>query len=155
RGGWVVGRSVALGRSFSAMEVVLAGLGLAYLFRRDRALCWFFGIAAFAAGPGFIAYSNTNLSVAVLQAVLERFFMVVHVVLAPVTALGLVFVGELAAARVGPLWGRRAALATAAAAVAVAIAVAVGSYGTLDQSTDRTARLFGLDTLSAVRPGAI
>src|SRR4029077_21291561 len=108
RGGWVVGRSVALGRSFSAMEVVLAGLGLAYLFRRDRALCWFFGIAAFAAGPGFIAYSNTNLSVAVLQAVLERFFMVVHVILAPVTALGLVFIGELAAARVGPAWGRGA-----------------------------------------------
>lgn len=155
QGGSVIDRLVALARSFSAVEALLGGLGFAYLFRRDRALFWFLGVAAFGAGPAFIAYSNTNLSVAVLQAVLERFFMLVHVILAPVTAVGVVCIGELAAARVGPLWRRRASLVTAAAAVAVTIAVAAATYGTLDQATDRTARQYGVDLLSAVRPGAI
>jgi hypothetical protein len=155
QGGSAVDRIIALGRSFTAAETVLAAVGLAALYRRDRAWCVVVALAAIVAGPVFVTYTNVTLAYAVLQAVLERFFLLSHVVLAPVCAVGIVAIASVAAARVTAARQRVVELAVSGAALAMAVGVAATQLPAIDQHDSHFARTFAEDILSSARPGAI
>lgn len=154
QGGATAERVLSFGRSFTVGEAILLAIGLAALYRRDRVWFWFIAIAGAISGPAFIAYTNINLSVAVLQAVLERFFLLAHVVLAPIAALGVVAAAE--ALRKGLRAPRSMArLAAAFPAIGIAVGVALVQLPRVDQSENHAARTFAEDILASVRPNAI
>ena len=155
QGGSAAERLLSFARSFTLAEIVLVALGVALLYRRDRVFFWFLTLAALVSGPLFVIYSNTNLNVAVLQAVIERFFLLAHVILAPAAALGVVLLGELAATRTGRRRERSVRGAVAGIALVAAVLVAAASFDRIDERDRHAARTFADDILSAVRPSAI
>ena len=148
QGGAVGDRLVAFGASFGAAEALVALVGAVVLYRRERVLFWFTAIAFAMAGPAFVAYSNISLVIPVAQAVLERFFLLGHVVLAPLAAVGIASLGDTVRRR-----GAEAAIA--AAGIALAIAVTALSFHSIDRSDDQTARTFAEDILASTPQGAI
>ncbi|HEV2249447.1 MAG TPA: DUF2723 domain-containing protein [Candidatus Limnocylindria bacterium] len=151
QGGTVGDRIVAFARSFTLLEAVLAIAGFGWLYRRSRDVFWTFAIALAAAGPAFVLYANANASIALAVAVLSRFYVLVHVLAAPVCAAGIRGLAELVARR------RRAVAELGLAAVAaVAIAaLAVVTYPRVDRSADLDARHFAEDLLASAPDGAI
>jgi hypothetical protein len=155
QGGSVAERVVALLGSFTPAEAILVAIGAVVLFRRDRALFWFFAIAFAVAGPAFVAYSNINISTPLTRSVLERFFLLSHVIVAPLAALGLVGIGQFVRDRVARPRASLAEAAAGAIAVAVSVAVAAASFGAIDESDNHFARSFAEDILSTARPRSI
>ena len=155
QGGSATDRILALAESFNVAEAILATLGALALYRRDRVLLWFFGLGFVIVGPAFAAYSNISLSSQLTRSVLERFFLASHVVLAPLAALGIALIAEVAGGRRGMLRGRTASLAAAVAAVAVAAGLAWTQFDAIDRSQDHWARSFAEDILSTARHDAI
>ena len=155
QGGAIGDRVVAVLTSFTPAEAVLVVLGAILLYRRDRPLLWFFALAFAVTGPAFAAYSNLDITTALARSVLERFFLLPHVVVAPLSALGIVFAGELARERVGAAWRVRTRSALAALAVAAAVAAAAVSFSSIDESDNHFARHFAEDILATARPNAI
>jgi tetratricopeptide (TPR) repeat protein len=155
QGGPITDRLGDLAASFGVAEAALVALGAVLLYRRDRALFWFFLGGLLVAGPGFVAYSNINITAGVARTVLERFFLMGHVIVAPLAALGIVFVGELASRRAGQAMARATTVGVSALAIVASLAVAFAGFGTIDKSDDHIARTFGEDILRTVRPGAI
>jgi hypothetical protein len=152
QGGSAVDRLVLFARSFNVAEAVLAAAGAAALYRRDRMAFWTVAIAFLLAGPAFVAYANVRVDLPVTQAALERFFLLPHVVAAPLVAVGMTSIAEWLRPRGA---GARMEAAVAAPALAIAIAVAALSFGSIDQGSDRTARNFGDDILKTARRGHV
>lgn len=152
QGGSVIERLAVFATSFTVVGPVLAAIGVASLYRRDRAWLWTSAIAFAVSGPLFIAYTNINLAFPVLHAVIERFFLLPEVVLAPLAAVGIVAIAD--AARV-PALMRAAPIALSALAVAVAAGIAFSRFAAIDESDDRLARAFGMDILDSTRQGAL
>jgi dolichyl-phosphate-mannose-protein mannosyltransferase len=152
QGGSVVQRLGVLAASFTVPEAILGVAGLAVLYRRDRAWFWFASTALLVTGPAFTAYSNINLAFPVLYAVVERFFLLPHVILAPCAAVGIRAIADtIRSAR-----ARAAALtAVSVGASAMALGIAIAMFPAIDQSEDRIARSFAEDILSSTRKGAI
>lgn len=154
-GGAATDRLLELARSFTVVEAVLVGAGAVRLYRADRVWLAFVALAVALAGPAFVVYANINVSAFDLtRAVLERFFLLGHVLVAPLAALGVLAAADALArvVRAGPGWRERG---TAAAAALAAIAVAAASFGDVDQSRSGTARAFAEDILATARPDAV
>jgi hypothetical protein len=92
------------------------------VYRHQRWYLWFSLIAFVCAGPFFVWITNLNLATAPSALfVLQRFFLLLHVVLAPLLAFGVLFIIEtiassaptLRSAHVG--WITGAGLSAAAA----------------------------------------
>lgn len=167
-------RLLALTTSFTAVELVLVIPGVVSAYRHRR---WYFamGMLAFlVSGPLFIAYANLAIEkfgLILLEAlrrgdpdiiralpylfVMERFFLLGHVVLAPFAALGVVSIGEWIAGRVRPGLQRFATLAVAVVAIAALGAGVAVNYRDLDRSTNHVARQYGEDLLASLPPHAI
>lgn len=153
-GGTFDERVIALTRSFTPVEGLLIVLGVVAAFGRLRTYLWFTAIAFAVAGPAFMAYANLDLSQPFGLFVLERFFLLSHVVLAPLLALGAALAIDLAGTRL------RLGAATATAAVSilviVAAAVSVSShYRAIDQRDNHVARTYAEDILNTLDPHAI
>jgi hypothetical protein len=155
QGGSIVDRIVALLGSFTPAEAILVALGAILLFRRDRTLFWFFVIAFAVAGPAFVAYSNINISTPLTRSVLERFFLLSHVIVAPLTAVGVIGIGQLVRDRVARTRAPIAEAAAGAIAVTVSVAFAVASLSAIDESDNHFARRFAEDILATTRPSGI
>jgi 4-amino-4-deoxy-L-arabinose transferase-like glycosyltransferase len=97
-GGSPIERLVAFGRSFSVLEWLLLAIGFRYAYRWLRWLFWFTLLAVVLPGPAFAVYANINLAQPWALSVLERFFLLAHVLLAPIVGLGVIQLGELARA---------------------------------------------------------
>ena len=154
QGGSAIARVAALLNSFGLVNGTLTALGAVLAYRRLRWYFWFATVGFAFAGPLFVIYSNVNLSVGVTLFVLERFFLLSLVVMAPLMAFGLVFLTELA---VAGLRGRRSA-ARAVVALGAAAAVLGGvafNYRMVDQSENHLARNFASDVLATLEPGSI
>jgi hypothetical protein len=146
-------RLVLFARSFNVAEAVLVAVGAATLYRRDRVAFWTIAIAFLLAGPAFVAYANVRVDLPVTQAALERFFLLPHVVAAPLVALGVT--ATAAWLRPRGVAGARIEAAVTTPALALAVAIAALSFGAIDQSGDRTARGFGEDILKTARAGHV
>lgn len=154
QGGTGVERLTDFGKHVNPVLAVLALLGFVQAWRRAR---WYFwaALAMFVvAGPVFLAYANANVQDATARFVLQRFYLLPQVVVAPLAALGLVLPVEMARRRleVLPRW-----LPSAVAGVAiVAAAVELGlTYRIVDRSNDHVARDFAMDILSTARENTI
>jgi hypothetical protein len=153
QGGAPLDRVAALLASFTLLADGLLLLGAVQAYRVQRWYFWFALLAFAAAGPLFVAYANINLAVPAALFVLERFFLLAHVVLAPLMAFGVLLAAELLARGV-----RRRAPAEAAVALGVgaaALALVLVHCAALDQRENHVARHFGEDILASLEPGAL
>jgi hypothetical protein len=153
-GGSPVDRVIALGASLTIPMAVLSVLGAIQAYRRLRWYFWFSAIAFAFTGPIFVAYANINLSMPLTTFVLERFYLLPHVVIAPLMAFGILAAAELLAAAV-PVLRAQATTAAASAAIVAVLAGAIVNYREIDQSKNHVARRFAEDIFETLEPGSI
>jgi 4-amino-4-deoxy-L-arabinose transferase-like glycosyltransferase len=175
-GGSPVDRLVALGASFGIIMGMPLLLGAIHAYRQCRWYFWFSLLAFAFTGPVFVAYANINLSVPLTRFVLERFYLLSHVVLAPLVAFGVLLVTGLVASVVPRSWckgfdstaagrklprldlnsarGASTALVTAAMLLCITAGV-IANYREIDQSKNHAARRFAEDIFATLEPDSI
>ncbi|HWY40149.1 MAG TPA: DUF2723 domain-containing protein [Chthoniobacterales bacterium] len=148
-------RLVAFFASFGLLNGLLIFAGSIEAYRSRRWYFWFSLLAFLFAGPFFIWITNLNLETAPSALfVLRRFFLLSHVLLAPLMAFGVMLIAGIVA-RLFPLI-LKAALPLVGCACLIAIVVTVAmNYHRLDQSRNSLARQFGEDVLAEVQPNSI
>jgi len=129
-------------------------LGAIHDHRRPRWYFWFLGLGFTFSAPFFAGVANMNLDATAAAWVFGRFFLLSHVLLAPLMALGIAGAAEAIAARTRGI-SVRATEAVAAAVVLIAIGGAVARYATMDQSNNHVARRLAEDVFMTVEPGSI
>ena len=151
-GGSPFARIIALGASFSVLGGLLLLLGAV----RARHIWYFwFCLVGFAfTGPIFSAYANLNVSVGPTRFVLERFFLLPHVILAPLMAYGVFLIADAIGSMAPAIRPYSTALSTFAV-VLIVLAGVVANYRTMDQSRNHTARRFAEDVFATLDRGAI
>jgi hypothetical protein len=147
-------RLVALAASFTVLEGALIVVGFVRLWRDRR---WYFVACLLSfslAGPAFAAYANVDLGNRVALWVLRRFFLLSHVLVAPLVAFGYASVAGAIASRIDTQ--RRLAEVTLASLALLLIAVpAALRYPAIDQHDNHVARLFAEDVLRSLPPGSV
>jgi hypothetical protein len=154
-GGSHVLRIIALGRSFGPLAAALIAMGAFRAWQSCRWYFWFSLIAFVFAGPFFVWISNLNLATAPSALfVLQRFFLLSHVVVAPLLAFGVLFLSETILLVVPAL--KAAALPIVAGILfMVAVGIVAANYHRIDQSTNSIARRFGEDVFATTNPGSV
>lgn len=131
--------------SFVSAFGLLIIIGAVRAFREARSYFWFTLIAFVFVGPFFIWITNLNLTAAPSALfVLQRFFLLSQVVLAPLVGFAVVALAEFVARTAGIRSSRAAQIATTACLACVLIYVA-SHYRRLDLSKNAIARRFGED----------
>jgi len=154
-GGSPTARIVALIMSFGPVAGTLALLGAIAVHRRERWYFWFTVIAFVCVGPLFVAITNLNLAMAPSALfVLQRFFLLSQVVLAPWFAFGVLTIAKVIA-RYAPAWPLLPLRLTAAACLIAVIAIVLTNYRGVDQSRNVIARHLGEDIFATTEPGSI
>jgi hypothetical protein len=149
RGGAPIARVGLLLGSFTPLEALLIAAGAFAAWRERR---WYVAGAAAAfvvAGPAFVAYADIDPADPVNRVILERFFLLPHVIAAPLLGLGVALLARLAARPDVPRW------TVHAATVAATLVIALVALPSVDRRDDRVARGYGADILESVEPGAI
>jgi len=130
--------------------LVIAGAVAAYLSRR-----WYFwfSLTAFVfTGPFFIWITNLNLQHAPSALfVLQRFFLLSHVLLAPIAAFGVLFLAKMLA-RFTEAFAVPIVATTCLLAIAATVAL---NYQRLDESRNTIARQCGEDIFASTQPRSI
>ncbi|MEY2554871.1 MAG: hypothetical protein QOF93_15, partial [Verrucomicrobiota bacterium] len=148
-------RIAALGVSFGSVAGLLIILGAIRVFQRVRWYFWFSLIAFIFSGPFFIWITGLNLTTAPSALfVLQRFFLLSHVALAPLAAFGVLALAQFVARATGSTrsFALRVAATTCLAAVVIVIAT---DYRRIDQSRNLIARHFGEDVFNMIPPNSI
>ena len=154
-GGSAIARIAALVVSLGPATGALVLLGAIAAYRRARWYFWFSVIGFAAAGPFFAWIANLNLATAPLAIfVLQRFFLLSHVVLAPLSAFGVLMMAD-AVARYWPALSVCSLRLAAAVGLAAAMSIALTNYRRVDQSRNLIVRHFGEDVFATVEPGSI
>src|SRR5260370_18704229 len=148
-------RLAALCVSFGPVIGVLIILGAIQAFQRARWYFWFSLVAFIFTGPFFIWITDLNLRTAPSALfVLQRFFVLSHIVLAPLIAFGVLalaqFIARSTSATPLPVFSIAAAICLVAGAIMVA-----AIYRRLDQSQNFIARRFAQDVFNTTRPRSI
>jgi 4-amino-4-deoxy-L-arabinose transferase-like glycosyltransferase len=154
-GGSAIPRIAALLASFGPLTGILTVLGAIRVYRLRRWYLWFTAAGFIFAGPFFVWITNLNIATAPSALfVLQRFFLLSHVVVAPLAAFGVLQTTELIGRLIPGLraWGLH--LVSASCLVA-ALAVVVTNYRRIDQSRDFVARHFGEDVFATIDPGSV
>jgi 4-amino-4-deoxy-L-arabinose transferase-like glycosyltransferase len=147
-------RLVALAASFTLLE---GGLVLVGFMRAWRSLRWYFwgcSLSAFLAGPAFAAYANVDLGNPVALWVLRRFFLLPHVLLAPLAGFGYATAAGVIASRIHER-RRQADVALASLALALIAVPAALRYSAIDQHDNHVARHFAEDVLRSAPPRSV
>ena len=154
-GGSPWARLAALGVSFGPVAGLLIILGAIRVFQRERWYFWFSLIAFIFTGPFFVWITGLNLATAPSALfVLQRFFLLSHVLLAPLTAFGVLALAQFVAKSISstPSFALRVVTATCLAAVLISAAT---NYRRIDQSRNFIVRHFGEDVFNTIRPHSI
>jgi hypothetical protein len=140
--------------SFGLLLGVLIFAGAIEAYRSRRWYFWFTLLAFVFAGPFFVWITNLNLQSAPSALfVLQRFFLLSQVVLAPLMAFGVLLIARVIARR--PVMSTLALRLTAAPClIAIAASIAI-NYRHLDQSRNFIARRFGEDVFDLTSPNSI
>ena len=152
-GGSAQDRILALLAALDPVQWILLVAGGVYAWRVQRWLATYLLIGFVLAGPAFAVYSQAKLVEDVARAILERFFLMSHVVVAPLAGYAVLWAAGLAARVRLPERAMKAALPILAAAAALALVPL--SYRDVDQSTNRVARSFGEDILGTLKQRTI
>jgi hypothetical protein len=148
-------RIAALGGSFEPIAALLIILGAVRAFRQAHWYFWFSLIAFIFAGPFFIWITGLNLATAPSALfVLQRFFLLSHVALAPLIAFGVLALVQFLVRHTGSTQSLTLRIVAATCLVAVVINVTT-NYRRLDQSRNSIARHFGEDVFDTIRPNSI
>jgi hypothetical protein len=148
-------RLAALFVSFGWLSGLLICAGAIEAYRSRRWYFWFTLIAFVLAGPFFVWITNLNLGTAPSAVfVLQRFFLLSQIVLAPLTAFGLLSISEVIARCLPSLSTVSLRLIAAACLLAIGVSVSM-NYRSLDQSRNSIARQFGEDVFALARPHSI
>jgi dolichyl-phosphate-mannose-protein mannosyltransferase len=151
-GGSPLARIIALCAFFGPVAGMLILLGAVQAYRRQRWYFWFSLIAFLCVGPLFAWITNLNLATAPSALfVLQRFFLLPQVVVAPLIAFGVLSVAEVVASSVP---ARPVPLVAGALLIVLVVSV-ITTYRRVDQSHNRIARSFGEDVFTTVDPHAI
>ena len=135
--------------SYTPLEAVLLVVGAVRAWRSTREYALPAAVAWIVCGPAFIAYANIDTADPVNRSVLERFFLLPHVIGAPLLGLGLSALADAAPRGIVPRgW------VVGAGAVA-AMVVAILAYAPIDRHDEHVARNYGADLLASVDQGAI
>ena len=150
-----VERLVAFGASFTVLETLLVVTGLARAWRSGRWYFWATSGSALLAGPLFAAYANIDVGNLPLLWALRRFFLLPHVILAPLAAIGFTWLAELIVSRTERERQRAAVLSLAGVALAVVVVSAGLRYPSIDQHDNHVARFFAEDILNSSPPRSV
>jgi hypothetical protein len=155
QGGSVWPRIVTLCYSFGGVMGLFVILGAIRAVRYCRWYFWFTLLAFVSTGLLFAMISDFNLPGMVGGAwVLERFFLLPLVAVAPLVALGVVMLAERLASVASEL--RRNSVPIIAGGLVVVLAVGlVTNYRRIDHSRNHIARNYGEDLLASVGPDTI
>jgi dolichyl-phosphate-mannose-protein mannosyltransferase len=141
--------------SFGLIAGVLILLGAIRAYRRARWYFWFTLIAFVFAGPFFVWITNLNVQTAPSALfVLQRFFLLSQVVLAPLTALGACQLAEFIQRRIQSSFETALRLIAAACLVSIVISLTT-SYRRIDQSRNSIARNFAEDVFAMSPPHSL
>jgi hypothetical protein len=154
-GGPVWPRMAAFFVSFGWLSGLLICAGTIEACRSRRWYFWFSLIAFVFVGPFFIWITNLNLATAPSALfVLQRFFLLSQVVLAPLAAFGVLAIAEVVARCLPSLSILSLRLTAAACLIAIA-GIVFANYRHVDRSQNFIARQFGEDVFALARPDSI
>ncbi|HEY2124603.1 MAG TPA: DUF2723 domain-containing protein [Chthoniobacterales bacterium] len=147
-------RILALLVSLGPLLGLMIVLGFIQAWRRHRSYFWFTLLAFTFTGPFFIYITNLNLKTAPSALfVLQKFFVLSHVVLAPLSALGIILAGQLIS---GTKLRAHAATTLVATLLLLGAGLTVlGNYHRHDLSHNHLARDFASDALHSAPPNSI
>lgn len=148
-------RLISLGASFTLLEATLVVLGALEAYRRRAWYFWGCVLSFAIAGPAFAAYANIDVSNAPLLWALRRFFLLPHVILAPLAGLGATALVNVVASRVAAEKQRSVDVAVAACVFALIGATTALHYDAIDQRRNHVARVFAEDVLTTLRPNSV
>jgi hypothetical protein len=141
--------------SFGWLAGILICAGAIECFRTRRWYFWFTAIGFILAGPFFVWITNLNLASAPSALfVLQRFFLLSHVLLAPLMAFGVLLLANLIGRLLPPMSIFALHVTTAICAIAIAASVFV-HFRILDQRRNFIARQFGDDVFALAQPHSI
>jgi dolichyl-phosphate-mannose-protein mannosyltransferase len=153
-GGSPFDRLEALGASFGILAGILLLVGAVQAYRRSRSYFWFALLSFTFTGVVFAAYANMNLSAPLTGLVLERFFLLPQVAVAPLIAFGVLLGAELFASVAPRVQAQSRVLISVTVLLAVAGSVAA-NYRRLDQSRNHATRTFAEDIFATLKPDSI
>ena len=147
-------RLAALFVSFGPVAGLLTVLGAIQAFRRTRWYFWFSLVAFVFTGPFFVWITDLNLSAAPSALfVLQRFFLLSHIVLAPLIGFGVLALAQFVARSTSAT--ALGALCIVAACLVAAAIMAATNYRRIDQSQNLIARRFAQDVFNTTPPGSV
>jgi 4-amino-4-deoxy-L-arabinose transferase-like glycosyltransferase len=132
--------------SFLILEAVLLVVGVVAAYQRCRWFLWFTLLTFVLAGPGLIAYANMDVADEG-RWVLEHFFVLPHVIVAPLAALGFTYIAEQLGRYVKPVLTESVLAVVALALIAVPVSQ---NYRKLDQHDNRIVRTYAEDVLASL-----
>lgn len=140
-------RLTVFAASFTILEAVLLIGGAVLAYQRSRWFLWFTLLCFGLAGPALIAYANMDVADEG-RWVLEHFFVLPHVIVAPLAALGFTYIAERVGLVVKKPMVTQSILAIAAVAL-IAVSVAQ-NYRRIDQHDNRIVRTYAEDVLASL-----
>jgi hypothetical protein len=147
-------RIIALAASFTLLEGVLVVAGFVRAWRAVRWYFWGCLLSALLAGPAFAAYANVDLENPVALWVLRRFFLLPHVLVAPLAGLGFASFAGVVTSRI-PRQRRLADVTLASLALLLIAVPAALRYRAIDQHDNHVTRRFAEDVLRSVPPRSV
>ncbi len=153
-GGSIWLRVAKLFFSFGALMGLLTLLGLIRAYRHCRWYFWFSLLAFSFTGLFFAIISNTNLNIPSAAWVLEHFFLLPEVAVAPLIAFAVVMIAEIVASSVRTLRGKSVPVVAGAIGLVLVISL-LTNYRRIDQSRNHIARNYGKGVPSSLQPGTI
>jgi transmembrane protein TMEM260 (protein O-mannosyltransferase) len=155
RGGSAVARVAALLSSLGLTSLALTLLGALAAYRRARWYFWFSVIAFIFAGPFFVWITNLDLATAPSALfILQRFFLLSQVILAPLVAFGVLWIARLIRRHAPQLAVSPSRLVAGGSLIAVTLIV-LTNYRHIDQSRNFIERRFVEDVWATTEPGSI
>jgi hypothetical protein len=140
--------------SFTILEGALTVLGAIEAYRHRRWFFWACALSFSLAGPAFVAYANIDVSNPPLLWALRRFFLLPHIIVAPLAAMGALSLINIVASRVSGE-RRRVESAVAVGAFALIVVVIAQNYASIDQRRNHVARDFAEDVLATLQPNTV
>jgi hypothetical protein len=141
--------------SFSFTQAILVPVGAVLAFRHARRFFWLCAGSWILAGPFFAWMAQLDMQIPGYAWVLQRFFVLPHVLVAPLQAFAIVAIAS-GLARLMPRravgWGRVTVALGGLALVAIAITT---EYHRLDQRENHLARTYAEDILASMPPNAV
>lgn len=139
--------------SFSITEAILVPVGAVVAFRRARRYFWLSAITWILAGPFFVWLADLDTHIHSYAWVLQRFFILAHVVVAPLEAFALGAIAS-ALARLSPRRAPGVPAAVALGGLALVVAIAI-EYHRVDQRENHLARTYAEDILATMPSNAV